>query len=291
MLLDEHQEALLRDRIVEYDVDIVGEEILELAQPAAFIVTDEPDDYREIGNTRFGGVPDLPIGAEFPAMPDGLMIFVAQINLEELPFIKQNPLPNYGLLYFFHSGMESKYDLHSILYFDGDFNDLERSPDYALSEFDEGEAFVILNPYRVQMGTGITLPPYESIDYFMLTEKVEAAGVDSYEWSDRYFELVDSLRGFEVRFDSELSHMLGYSSSIGRDPAYEAQKIRQGMRVYDESEPNPSEVKKWHLLLEVGSHVDVGMQWSDSGFLQFVIHDDDLARLDFRYTYSSVESG
>lgn len=291
MLLDEHQEALLRDRIVEYDVDVVGEEIVELAQPAAYMVTDEPDDYSEIGNTRLGGVPDLPIGAEFPSTPDGLMLFVAQINLEKLPYIHQNPLPDYGMLYFFHSGMESRFDLHSILYFDGDFNDLERAPNYAVSEFDEGEDFTILNPYRVQMATGITLPPYESIDYFLLTEKVESLGLDSYEWSDRYFNLTDSLQGFEVRFDSELSHILGYSSSIGRDPAYEAQKIRQGMRVFDENEPDLSQVKKWHLLLEVGSNMDVGMQWSDAGFLQFVIHDDDLGQLDFRHTYSSVESG
>jgi Domain of unknown function (DUF1963) len=56
------------------------------------------------GETRFGGVPDLPVGAAWPASDQGLLTFFGQINLQDIA--QQSALPGAGLLSFFGGPIE-----------------------------------------------------------------------------------------------------------------------------------------------------------------------------------------
>lgn len=55
----------------------------------------------KLGGSRFGGMPDLPSGATWPAYNDIPYVFVGQINFEELP--DNEILPKTGLLSIFAS--------------------------------------------------------------------------------------------------------------------------------------------------------------------------------------------
>ncbi len=49
-------------------------------------------------------------------------------------------------------------------------------------------------------------------------------------------------------------------------------------------------ISKWCCLLELNSHYPVGMSWGDNGFLQFMIHEDDLINRDFSKTFVTTWS-
>jgi hypothetical protein len=54
-----------------------------------------------IGASRFGGLPDLPPGIEWPRVEGKLLPFLAQVNLADLPASKESVLPSDGWLYVF----------------------------------------------------------------------------------------------------------------------------------------------------------------------------------------------
>lgn len=63
----------------------------------------------KVGKSRFGGLPDVPREFRWPIVKEGHLLFVAQINLSDLPkFV--DPLPRNGYLLFFSDsyGINSK---------------------------------------------------------------------------------------------------------------------------------------------------------------------------------------
>jgi len=91
------------------------------------------DDYSSVGNTRFGGDPDLPKGVEWPTIPDAVARrysnFIAQINFGEIPrFPNDDVFPTSGLLYVFVRYMESAAEpvVLDAVFFDGDVSALHR---------------------------------------------------------------------------------------------------------------------------------------------------------------------
>lgn len=76
---------------------------LDTSRPTLLIELDGNEDYKNVGNSRIGGWPDLPKGFNYPAGYDEkLYVFIAQLNLAEVTSkIDINHLPNSGLLYFF----------------------------------------------------------------------------------------------------------------------------------------------------------------------------------------------
>ena len=59
------------------------------------------EDYKELGNSRIGGIPDLPEDIEFPTHPKYELQFFAQINFKEFPEIENSILPKEGIVYLF----------------------------------------------------------------------------------------------------------------------------------------------------------------------------------------------
>lgn len=85
--------------------------------PAINVTSEEKN--IEIGESKFGGEPDLPIHTDWPKYQDESLIFLAQINLKEIQeFYKNDLLPKSGMLYFFISNPEN-FDLeHQVIFSD-----------------------------------------------------------------------------------------------------------------------------------------------------------------------------
>lgn len=63
-----------------------------------------------LGASRLGGNPDLPAGWSYPVFHDEPLVFIGQLNLEEIQSIGvPNELPQRGLLYFFMRQLNSPY--------------------------------------------------------------------------------------------------------------------------------------------------------------------------------------
>jgi hypothetical protein len=124
------------------------DDILELRRPAIRLVTKvtAQDDIAP-GQSRIGGVPDLPESFAWPAFEGKPMAFLAQLNLAEIPAnVHLKPLPTRGLLYVFsmlgRMTADDDYDpdcchgsdepgLSQILYYDGDLAALTRRATFA----------------------------------------------------------------------------------------------------------------------------------------------------------------
>jgi uncharacterized protein YwqG/predicted DNA-binding protein (MmcQ/YjbR family) len=126
-------------------VELVGlehklEEISRLLKPAIQLVTyPSRDEQLRLGQTKLGGLPDLPSGWEWPISNDRHLAFLAQINLGDIPdHIDRLALPSSGILYFFSHWGRLNYDedilllnendpaFSEVLHFTGDTSDLQR---------------------------------------------------------------------------------------------------------------------------------------------------------------------
>lgn len=75
---------------------------LERSRPTLLLNLNEKEDYKEVGNSRIGGWPDLPKGFQYPDGYNGkIYVFIAQINLKDISQNLDFCLPNTGILYFF----------------------------------------------------------------------------------------------------------------------------------------------------------------------------------------------
>jgi len=138
--------------------------ILSNARLAMSFVPIAEDDYSQIGNTRFGGLPDLPPQIDWPCIDNSKMQekehcpFLAQINLAELCGM-QSYLPHSGMLYFFiHSQMDCPM-IAQVLYWDGNTSALRSAqslniqPEDIVDFLEVGE----LKPARVRFFSHISI--------------------------------------------------------------------------------------------------------------------------------------
>jgi len=111
------------------------------ARLAIAYITEAEDDYSQVGNTRFFGLPDLPPGTKYPMMGknsadyaehevDGnLCRFIAQINFAELKGMCDY-LPERGILYLF---VDSIWDEavfpYKFFFYEGDAGELQKARD------------------------------------------------------------------------------------------------------------------------------------------------------------------
>ena len=119
-MLARENERLLRSLIAKHRLQQVENAIVEQATECALLIRGQREDYAVVGNSRYGGVPDLPASIPWPHLLDGYLNFLMQINLREIPSICGNTLPKSGMLYFFLASDDDASDVTAkVLFFGG----------------------------------------------------------------------------------------------------------------------------------------------------------------------------
>lgn len=246
------------------------EGLINRTRKSVALKTTEEDTYLEKGNHRFGGLPDLPPGLNYPSFIVGKeqvrgFKFIAQINCTAIAHL-QDYLPRTGILYFFVNDLEQTKP--KVLYYDGDSSDLQSAKDLDIeTEFIHDDD--IYTPFRVESGK------YPNIPAIYNTVSLYPELTDLEEMSDEAEQLKNGLEACSI---SPVHSMNSYVFKQHGTPEMEAVNEKRG------------KPEDWMVLLRVSSDDNPGFCFWDAGELYFVIHKSDLVKKDFSNVYCGLES-
>jgi len=245
------------------------------------------EDDRTLGNTRFGGLPDLPAGAVYPTFPDiyrkvgySHHIFIAQLNCSELaPF--QEYLPREGILYFYlqdEEEFECKVVYHPTTLLLQSAKSIKFEPYYNNPYLHEPS-----NPVTVEFSQLIALP--QRLDNKSIWEYIDETTNGKNETEVDVFGRTFSeslgrmgiLREHNNHYYSDMNH------TINDHPYYETDSPL--LLAAHDRKGNPED---WMVLLRVYSDDKCGFNYFDARELCFMIHKSDLAKGDFSNVFAAA---
>lgn len=221
----------------------------------------------KVASSRLGGSPNLPVGWTYPTFQNEPLVFIGQLNLEEIQAAGvANELPERGLLYFFYEAAEQSVygelknrDGWRVLYFDGDLSTLQPAP----------------YPGDHEYGT---LPANDLLLRKGLSLHAEAITVPDKYWDAYYDEFLPAFS--EINGSYLCNHqILGHPHNIQGDVFEEIDYFR-----------NVESGGPYTLLLQVDSdETNLNVMWGDVGTIYFVIANDDLRARRFENSYFSYQ--
>jgi len=292
----------------------LGEHLAQL-QAAALVAVDLApaggDDLLRLGNSRLGGCPDLPVGAEWPAEDGRLYSFVLQADLASVPRFGDGPLPAAGRLYLFLGDLTpGKGVQHRVLF------RLPTELPLRLVPVPDGSEFLnpdmgLLPAHKLRPRLAVSLPA---------PADPALAGVAVAPLAERYASLLARLAG-----DAPV-RLLGHPYSTGEDPAAnaffhqrgltnprllrreEVQRVLAGwegkgqpamvrylrqqldsLAWYEQHRAEADrEVGAWRCLLRVRSAPEVAFQLWGDGVLNVMVRREDLQERRFDRTYAEL---
>jgi len=320
--------ADLQARIKGTKLDDVADLIIGNAAECYSMEVAGADDYSVLGNTRFGGDPDLPNSFPWPCDGDPkspgstFSNFIAQVNFSELPPLCAGPaVPKKGILYLFVRSMDGASNpvLLQALYFDGPTLKLRRTPPPDEDRLCD-EYLVDLAPQRIKATPSVSLPFYQK--EFRTT--VEKNG------NNPWYELASGLER-----KGQIGQMLGYANAgdirenlyrqvfLGRIDRrslmyndywnsmeeYEAyirsyrdrgdnalvksyELMRAGVTwLVDNRDMISRGAAEWRLLLRIDSNSQMNLNINDADPLYVFIREKDLAKGEFSDLAGEVTQG
>lgn len=205
--------------------------------------------------TRFGGLPDLPVGVEWPRRDGVPLEFLAQLDLGELaPLDLDGALPAAGRLYVFYDaeaqpwGERGQEAAWRVIYGEASSGFRPAAPPAGLRRTFTG--------VPLAASIDVTLPDYEEaeIDALKLADAQ----------NDAYYELREEVGQMNVGVGTR-HRVLGHPDAIQGSVAAD---------VVTATGRGPAEA--WRLLLQIDSDDGPGWMWGDAGSLYLMIHADDL---------------
>jgi uncharacterized protein YwqG len=171
----------LNAAIVKRHLESVADQIRANAVECHALIAAGDDDYSTIGNTRFGGDPDLPPGVEWPTGSRRYSNFIGQINFGEFrPHSNDDVLPRSGMLYVFVRYMDSAAEPVQLdgIFFDGDLSSLRRQRSPAPESLCD-EYLVDLSPQKIVTAPAISIATFrKSFRRFVEANTQEVNGED-----------------------------------------------------------------------------------------------------------------
>ena len=321
----------LNNAITNRSLESVGNAIRTNAAPCLSIVAAGTDDYTTIGKTRFGGDPDLPKDAEWPADPeDGRFSnFIAQINFAEMPAVDgDDVLPKNGILYTFVRYMESAAEPVTLdsVFFDGDPSLLNRRlspPKDSLCD----EYLVDLCPQRVSVVPSVSIASFRKQFRDHIEQNTDEADGDDGVMRRLYMQS-------DLCPDGQIGQLLGFANAGDESEDLYRQLVlaRLGKREliyndywntladYDDfisgfvmkthssfddyvnmrdgviwltsnRELIQSLVDEWRLLFRLDSNFEMDLNINDADPMYVFIRNEDLANRDFSNLACEVTQG
>lgn len=236
-----------------------------------------PNKRLRIGKSRFGGLPDLPVGSKWPGGTKARLDFLLQINLSEVASVLvESPLPSKGFMWFFYDTDKCPWGLDSrdragweVVYFEGPVSRLRPA---ALPDWLPENA--LLPECALELAVAPSLPSLNSP--LMSPLALSSAETESYR---ELLKAVQSPDGKEV----SIHKLLGYSDTIQSEMAKDCQQAfgqyaTQGKSAVKKppSGDDGKAMLEWLLLLQLDSDDIAGMQWADGGRLYFWLRNQDL---------------
>ena len=225
-----------------------------------------------IGQSKMGGLPDLPADMAWPHDGSTPMALIAQINLAELQAAAPtDALPERGMLWVFYETERGDWGYDpahasgfAVVYADVGPHALQRRT--APDKLPEGADF---SAAALRFSSTANVPDYPSnlFDYEMSAEE-----------DDHYWEWRDETG------DTPINKMLGHSDNVQNPQELQCQLVTHGLYCGDSSgyeDPRRAELEPgaadWQLLMQIDSNEDeCAMMWGDSGRLYVWIRQEDL---------------
>lgn len=247
-----------------------------------------------VGQSKFGGSPDLPAGFDWPtycgmgALDEEKatrpLSFMAQFNLAEVhPCDTASLLPESGMLYFF-------YDMETMRWgYDPDDRGCCRVYYYedsvSLSRTSAPDDCMVLPERALSFEAGVSFPCFTEID-----QAYRITWEDNSPW-DAYDEAVRSLGGTVPENVGMNSRLLGYPELIQSAIREECELASTGTytgggfpKMSDEERADLARrSEEWVLLFQMGSLLDEEdeIMFGDLGSIFFCIRKEDLAAGNF----------
>ncbi len=284
--------ADLQQRINAADLSSHADAILATARPAVDLILDGPLS-GTLGETRFGGTPDLPADVDWPRNEDGeALTFLAQINLSEISAFDGNPLPARGWLYVFIGLDEPASDVENLIFLvDGD-TQLVATTAPTQSEWANDENYVDMPAQKLRLALFADIPRWATQDFYDLVQAIEP---DEDEADEVESDLNDL--GGNSHDAKSIGQLLGHASGIGHDSREDAFVVREigPQYIYDYAHRQTLDItraRNWINLLRLESFREGEHDFCvwDAGYFNFLIHRDDMKKLDFSRVYAAVET-
>jgi uncharacterized protein YwqG len=230
---------------------------------------------------RYGGLPLVPAGTQWPRSPKGSLHFLGQLDFAELTACRGEALaelPREGLLAFFYDVENQPWGdqltnraFWHLVYVPPGSEPVPLQPPDDL----RGAARPILPATQLAPSLGLSLP--ESWD--------SRAPVKPSFWSDEQAEDYGELRrrlGGGESVDRAVDQVRGHPDWIQDDARVKVQLVSRGLSLGD-IEQDPAERKQlvaeaasWNLLWQVAFDEQQGFGWGSSGTVYLLIRDEDL---------------
>ena len=323
-LRDEFLQAALA-LIERHELSPARDHILERCSECIRIASAGTDDYSEIGKSRFGGSPDLPLEMDWPRheLANGELRyanFLCQVNLAELPAVNLTSMPpKSGMLYLFARYVESAAEpaLVDCLFYDGDLSRLSLRESPPTDELLDSHYLIDLKPNRVEYSAGYDC----DANGRAFLRDVNALCADdsaSERFRDFCFDIPSAgfgqLFGFANAVDDHLRRQVALSQLGGRKhqfadywdsyEEFEAAKVRWPFMAdtYEQNRPSlewllknaariQAEHDRWQHLLRINSNSAMGFFINDADPLYVFIRSEDLRAKSFADLAAEVTQG
>ena len=176
------------------------------------------DIYAQVGNSRFGGKPDLPAGLAWPLDDGAAMTFLAQINLAELEPGFVPDLPAQGWLYFF-LGRDGQWGAlpHQVVYFAGSAAELHRQGPPAGTPLVEAVCPRNFAPHKVDFVPQYAIK-FESPVWKQIS--LHPFSVESMRKKEAFYQEHTQISGYELTFNGEPARNAYFSRHNVEEPFY-----------------------------------------------------------------------
>ena len=273
--------AALQAKFAEYELSGYFHSVQQHLRNAIALDLDENKPVAaQPGNSRIGGLPDLPAGIAWPRRAGQPLAFIAQINFSQArPFDLDGKLPDAGMLYLFYDvtempwGFDPKDADGKQVLFHGGGGALQ--PAARPGDLDPDHLF---SPAGLSFSARANVPDQDSslVDYAMEDDE-----------HDNYLDLKE-----DTAFQGSGHKLLGHSGNIQSGQELQCELVTNGLYCGNASgyqDPRRFELEKnihhWRLLLQIDSNDECAMTWGDLGRLYLWIKDEDLQARRFDRTW------